>query len=626
MKVLHIIDKASQIPSTINEGDVFFCMDDSMAGDLDKAKVSYESFKTVNVTNETSIASGINVIAKTMEVPVGRHPLWKVRANEGYAPFLTFKNSLLFPYVSKLPISQYIRCMIALDFLFKKYSLDEIYSHTNDVFMNSVIDSFRGRDISVKKRPQGWTIACLKDLIRLCMMFSLKTVKAFFRYAYARVFMPGYSKKKADVVLTSYPNFVFKEGNDVRDVLWKSLHDDLSERGYSCRFVTYDYSRKFDISLMAKKNNMVPFEAYYSFFDFLILPFQYFKESVYAVRSIMALRRQRMMYKDFNFLRIFWPMMLQYHLFYVPTIRMEKRAASRMFLTLEPRLLFMIGEYTKIGQIMIWAAKRKGIKVLGLQHGIIHKLHPGYNFGQKSDMKDYYSLPDHFFVYGLLEKDLLSSIHKSLAKRSVAVGSPRFDYLQRENARSQKKEFLKGIALDRGKKLLVFYNGFHSEKFNRILLETFHNIQANHPDWQIVYKTHPRDYNSKSYQDAAARNGKSILITGSVNTYDLLLHADLVMVTDSTLASEAIAWKKPVFILYWPEYVSFRLSWADEGLAFLSESPEDLVRSFDLFCEGKITLDDRQISRFVEYNYTRMDGCCSNRILDVAGVFDLNHK
>jgi hypothetical protein len=179
-----------------------------------------------------------------------------------------------------------------------------------------------------------------------------------------------------------------------------------------------------------------------------------------------------------------------------------------------PAGLLLINEYSRPEWVS--AARRKGIPVAAVQHGIIHRHHAGYVLPRRTNNL---VLPDRTYVFGDFERRLLTEgvYHED---EVVVAGSPRLDLLARHDA-----------AL--------------TEEDAEDLLEAI--LDRALPNVRLVIKLHPAEEPHDLYQrlaaGLAARGGfepPPISVIRDIDLFGLLRAADAHLGIHSTVLSDAV--------------------------------------------------------------------------------------
>ena len=204
--------------------------------------------------------------------------------------------------------------------------------------------------------------------------------------------------------------------------------------------------------------------------------------------------------------------------------------AERLLEQLRPKLLLVECGYAPGHMVVQLVAKRKGIPVLELQHGLITPDHPGYFFGLSGqyDMRDS-PFPDGLLVYGEHFKRVLIGNPSICPASIIPVGYP---YLQLEY-----KKRLRDIQKDEQEAILITSQPGLGEFWSDFAVSLAHEI-----DIPVIIKPHPAEYSQASYIfRQALESGKVKVIQDNHSLYDLFSVASCHLSVASTSHLEAIA-------------------------------------------------------------------------------------
>jgi hypothetical protein len=179
---------------------------------------------------------------------------------------------------------------------------------------------------------------------------------------------------------------------------------------------------------------------------------------------------------------------------------------------LEPKVVFVVCSYTLKYMALMKVCKKLGVRTIEIQHGNIHKNHPGYIYKEVSS-NDYF--PDELFAYGSQFKDLLLNKSKLWEKSKIklignAVLESLFKHTQALNFNVLKGKKIIGISSQGAvnKYLIPFV-----QQLLEILPEEYH----------IVYKLHPDEYHQKNwYAPLSISKNISLIDNNDITVYEVL--------------------------------------------------------------------------------------------------------
>lgn len=223
-----------------------------------------------------------------------------------------------------------------------------------------------------------------------------------------------------------------------------------------------------------------------------------------------------------------------------------------------PKKIINVVSYSFFNQVMTFAAKEKKIPVIEIQHGTIGKFHIAYNF---KNIKNVYlkTFPTHLLAWGhvwIKEARIPLSI-----KNINIVGFP---YLENFQSNLKIKRKLKQI--------LVI------SQYREDLALFTKRIAENLPEYDIIYKAHPSEYQIIETKYHYLKKIPNIKIVADDNLflYELFMQSNFVLGVHSTALIESLAFCPNVFIVKLPGWEYFEDLEASNNLKFISNIAEIL--------------------------------------------------
>jgi len=214
-----------------------------------------------------------------------------------------------------------------------------------------------------------------------------------------------------------------------------------------------------------------------------------------------------------------------------------------------PAGLLLINEYSRPEWVS--AARRKGIPVAAVQHGVIHRHHAGYVLPRRTDGL---VLPDRTYVFGDFERRLLTGgVYDE--DEVVVAGSPRLDLLARQDAAlteedaADLREATRAFVGARPGERLVVFSSTSNADIRRLVVAPILEAILDRalPNVRLVIKLHPAEEPHDLYQrlaaGLAARGGfepPSISVVRDIDLFGLLRAADAHLGIHSTVLSDAV--------------------------------------------------------------------------------------
>lgn len=213
---------------------------------------------------------------------------------------------------------------------------------------------------------------------------------------------------------------------------------------------------------------------------------------------------------------------------------------DKLFDKFNPKVIFLEeASYGRKSYILKWA-KARNIITVELQHGVVYKNHPAYNYGNAIINSYIYKeyLPDYFLTYGKYWSESIN-----LPVRKITIGNPNYS----ENIKK-----IKISSRDNGKtKILIISKGTNPDIIKERVLDI--SSIVNKAKYEIWFRPHPKELPmlKDRYSELLARN--TIKIDTEQDVYLSLLNVDFVAGDFSTVLFEAIGICKSVFVMACPE-------------------------------------------------------------------------
>lgn len=247
-----------------------------------------------------------------------------------------------------------------------------------------------------------------------------------------------------------------------------------------------------------------------------------------------------------------------YFLFLLPLCHSWVETYSTIMRSQNISLAFISNETGHAERSSIIAAKKQGIPVLAMQHGVISPANRSYIYSKRdvdqhgSIQSPFCILPDKIAVFGSKYRDLLVDQGNIPESTVVVTGNPKFDKLfQMVEQFKDSDHIRKWLGVPRKGKILVWTTQTHGLS----LEENLKNIDAVYSaleeiddDIELIIKLHPNeDQNAPLYhQDPRI---KPIVFGKNIDIFQLIYISDLMLTKDSMTSTEAIALNKPLILL-----------------------------------------------------------------------------
>lgn len=242
------------------------------------------------------------------------------------------------------------------------------------------------------------------------------------------------------------------------------------------------------------------------------------------------------------------------------------------------------GSQSFISRILSFAAAKKGIPTICMQHGIIAN---GFGYLPKICTIN--------AVYGNFEVDWY--VNRGCSEDALAIiGHPRFDQVFQYNSISR-STFHERLALDPNKKtILLVVRGERDVVKWRIIIE---HITKN-TDAQLIIRDFP-----STEPHLLTKEFPTVQSTDAMHLYDILPNVDGVISYPSTVGLEAMLLKKPTFIL--KKRIPNDTGYFELLDSFAQKDPIQLAELVIQFLQDDRIkkLQHKQMKQFLRYAYSK---------------------
>ncbi len=199
---------------------------------------------------------------------------------------------------------------------------------------------------------------------------------------------------------------------------------------------------------------------------------------------------------------------------------------NNMLNQVQPKILLCEDGCYGYHATLIYLAKKRGIKVVEFQHGMISKNHEAYNYHPDIHHKIREFLPDYFLLYGDWWKNAMA-----IPSQCIAIGNPFFSEYRR----------FKPEITPNPESILFVSSGMQPLEYCQIILELNQKL----PHYHITIRKHPLE----TYPYNQLQNISNISIDTNQNINESIAQHRVVIGDISTGLFEAKAQKKQVFSL-----------------------------------------------------------------------------
>lgn len=291
--------------------------------------------------------------------------------------------------------------------------------------------------------------------------------------------------------------------------------------------------------------------------------------------------------------------------------------AERCLAVLRPSVLYLDRDGTRTTWIA--AARRVGIPVVSVQHGMIYPGNPEYCHPPHPGMVR----PDRTCVFGSFERDILVEQGGYDPADVIVTGSPRSDIeASASRAREDRKQARRELGIAEGDRMLVVSVAHNAIGELHGATMAARLLGGPLPGIHVVFKLHPQDATGGGYRallEGLSRAGGHDLprhsVVRDVDLYRLLGAADAHLGQDSTVLTDAVVAGIPNMIAVGQARAD-TIGYVAAGVAVPVRSIDD-VRAF-MADPRPPTAEDR--ARFLDAHFLRGDatGRIAQAIRDLA--------
>lgn len=269
---------------------------------------------------------------------------------------------------------------------------------------------------------------------------------------------------------------------------------------------------------------------------------------------------------------------------YLPTYINLIEQFEIFFSNHKPKVIIQAYEVGPFAKVIEIAAKKFGIKTIGIQHGMLNE--PGHDYTHKEIFSSKSPLgtpiPDSTFVFGEYYKKILTKDGNYPSDKVTVTGNLNWFYLDKFLKIFDRGDLLKKYQFVNKKIVLIplsFRIAYAKKNLSdRVLLNKIYSTMGKNKDLIFLIRPHPGDEFNQKTLDALYPNSNFKCSNASL-VEDLIL-CDIVIITYSTIGLEAALFKKPVIFVNLNKknklqfYSKIPLQMVDDKIAMYSKLDE----------------------------------------------------
>ncbi|HLN74494.1 MAG TPA: CDP-glycerol glycerophosphotransferase family protein [Prolixibacteraceae bacterium] len=283
-------------------------------------------------------------------------------------------------------------------------------------------------------------------------------------------------------------------------------------------------------------------------------------------------------------------------------------AARRFFSGSAIEAVIAGDENSPLTRSLLDAARYCNIRVIGLQHGTMHDLHPAYLY-TPNDRKNQI-MPDLTLTWGSYWEKFLVEKGNYPKGSVVQVGQIRTDIIPALLQAQNRKQ-------SNPKELIVFAS--QPQRDPELRYQAAYDVfkaASQLPNTKLIVKLHPREFGDATYyKDIATKAGcTNYVINKTSDLYQLIASCDVLITCFSTVGTETVYFYKPLVIL--DHLKQDIMGYAAEGVAFQATDAQSLTTILSGIFRGTLRVDRQKYSSFIQKYAYRIDGMVARRCLD----------
>jgi CDP-glycerol glycerophosphotransferase (TagB/SpsB family) len=290
-------------------------------------------------------------------------------------------------------------------------------------------------------------------------------------------------------------------------------------------------------------------------------------------------------------------------------------AARNFFDHSEIKAVIAADENSPLTKSILDAAKFCGIKVIGLQHGTMHDLHPAYLYTE-NDRKNRV-MPDLTLTWGRYWEEFL--VEKgNYPKGSVAsVGQIRTDIIPVLLSVENQKQ-----VGPTGKVVFASQPQRDPELRYQAAFDVF-KAASKLPESRLIVKLHPREFADSGYYSSIAKDAgcTNYVLDTTSDLYQLIAKCDVLITCFSTVGTETVYFHKPLIIL--DHLKQDIMGYAAEGVAFHATDSLSLTNILSGIFRGTLKIDRAKYDSFIQKYAYRIDGKVAERCIEAITKSEL---
>ncbi len=283
-------------------------------------------------------------------------------------------------------------------------------------------------------------------------------------------------------------------------------------------------------------------------------------------------------------------------------------AARNYFSGSEIKAVIAADENSPLSKSILDAARFCGIKIIGLQHGTMHDLHPAYLY-TKNDCVNRV-MPDLTLTWGKYWEEFLIKKGNYPKNSVMSVGQIRTDIIP-ELLKAEKQKTAGPIE----KILFASQPQRDSELRYQAAYDVF-KAASKVPKSRLIVKLHPREFDNPEYYSTIAKEAgcSNYVLDITSDLYQLIATCDVLITCFSTVGTETVYFHKPLVIL--DHLKQDIMGYVAEGVAFQAIDSISLTTILSGIFRGSLKIDHSKYNAFIQKYAYQIDGKVAERCIE----------
>ena len=247
--------------------------------------------------------------------------------------------------------------------------------------------------------------------------------------------------------------------------------------------------------------------------------------------------------------------------------KISKKYYEKILNKIKPKIIIEVVSYGFSRLLFNELAKKRGIKIIELQHGVMGRYHIAYNFYKKLELETF---PEYIFLFGEYWKNNTRFPLKK--EKLIVTGFPYFENRSEELIKNSRKNSKK-------ENILFISDGTVGKQFSKLAIKLDKLID--HKKYSIIYKLHPGEYDRwKRTYPWLVNSTFKIIDNNKKDIYYYLSKAEYLIGVSSTVIFEGLGFNLKTFICkaYGYKYMKYL---CENNYAQLVVSAEEIVEGLD---------------------------------------------